>query len=105
MKMQKRLLTWMLASCLTIGAGPALAAPEDPPGAGAMTADLLIARPFGAVVTVLGAATFVVSLPFSALGGNVEDAAQNLVVAPGRAAFVRCLGCRTAGRNQNKTDE
>ena len=105
MKMQKRLITWMLASCLTIGVGPALAAPEDPPGPGAMTADLLIARPFGMAVAVLGAATFVVSLPFSALGGNVDDAAENLVVEPARAAFIRCLGCRTSGRNQNKTDE
>jgi hypothetical protein len=49
-------------------------------------------------MTVVGAATFVVSLPFSALGGNVADAADTLVVGPAKATFVRCLGCSNGRR-------
>ncbi|MCZ6644508.1 MAG: hypothetical protein O7F71_23280 [Gammaproteobacteria bacterium] len=80
---------------------PVLAAPEDGPTALAMAGDLVIARPIGAVITVVGAVAFVVSLPFSAAGGNVEEAAQTLVVGPARATFVRCLGCKTSGRRKN----
>jgi hypothetical protein len=68
---------------------------EAPP-AYAMMGDLLIARPLLIAGTVIGAAAFVVSLPFSALGGNVEEAGQALVVEPGREAFVRCLGCTSS---------
>lgn len=63
------------------------------PTAMAMTGDLVLARPALLVMTVIGTAAFVVSLPFSALGGNVGDAADTLVVGPGKATFVRCLGC------------
>lgn len=68
---------------------------EAPP-AYAMVGDLVIARPLLIAGTALGAVLFVVSLPFSALGGNVEEAAQALVVEPGREAFVRCLGCTSS---------
>ena len=58
-----------------------------------MTADAVIVRPVTLVATVLGAGLFVVSLPFSALGGNAGEAAQTLVGAPFKATFLRCLGC------------
>ncbi len=77
---------------------PAYAVPEDEPTASEMAADVLIARPVGAVVTAVGAAFFVLSLPFSAAGGNLNKAAETLVVSPARETFVRCLGCRNAGR-------
>jgi hypothetical protein len=67
----------------------------------AMIGDLIIARPLLIGATALGAVAFVVSLPFSALGGNVKEAAQSLVVEPGKAAFVRCLGCTTSGYNRD----
>lgn len=70
----------------------------DEPGTWEMTADAVIARPLGLVVTTVGVAAFVASLPFSALGGNVVEAADTLVVDPAKATFVRCLGCRTTGR-------
>src|SRR5471032_1657354 len=86
---------------------PALAAEssgsDDPlytiqnPPAYAMIGDLLIARPLLVVATVIGAGVFVVSLPFTALGGGVGDAGQALVVDPAKAAFVRCLGCTRDG--------
>ena len=101
MEMQKRLLTWMLTGCLMFGAAPSFAGPEDEPTPGAMAADLIIARPVGVVLTALGAAAFVASLPFSALGGNIGKAGKVLVVDPARAAFVRCLGCKTSGRDKS----
>jgi hypothetical protein len=62
-----------------------------------MMADAVVARPVGVVITVLGAAAFVVSLPFSLLGGNVDEAADKLVMGPVRETFVRCLGCARPG--------
>lgn len=67
---------------------------SQPPSTLSMTADLLVARPLLVGATALGAAVFVVSLPFSLLGNNVADAADKLVATPGKAAFFRCLGCR-----------
>ena len=67
------------------------------PSGYSMAGDILIARPLLIGATVIGAGLFIVSLPFSALGGNVEDAANALVVEPGREAFVRCLGCTMSG--------
>ncbi len=69
-----------------------------------MTADLIVGRPLGLVTTVLGTGAFIVSLPFSALGGNVEQAADHLVVKPAQATFVRCLGCKTSGRYLDPDD-
>ena len=57
-----------------------------------MLADALLIRPMTLVGTVLGTATFIVTLPFSLLGGNVEDAGKNLVVAPAKRTFVHPLG-------------
>lgn len=58
-----------------------------------MTTDALLVRPLMFVGTILGTGVFVVSLPFSALGGNVGEAADTLVVTPFKATFKRCLGC------------
>ncbi|MBB1518871.1 multidrug transporter [Aquipseudomonas campi] len=63
----------------------------------AMAGDLLVARPLLIGATVIGAGLFLVSLPFTAAGGNIGEAGQALVVEPGMAAFVRCLGCTESG--------
>lgn len=73
---------------------------EAPP-AYAMVGDLLIARPLGLVFTAVGTGVFIVTLPFSALGGNVSEAADALVVTPAKTTFVRCLGC-TEGRKNSE---
>jgi hypothetical protein len=57
-----------------------------------MVADALIVRPLGIVATILGAGLFVISLPFSALGKNVKEAGEKLVVAPAKFTFTRPLG-------------
>ncbi|HEX4938552.1 MAG TPA: hypothetical protein VFX11_07750 [Candidatus Kapabacteria bacterium] len=58
-----------------------------------MTANAVLVRPLTLVATVVGTVVYVVSLPFSALGGNAGEAGQTLVVTPFKATFVRCLGC------------
>lgn len=83
------------------GSGDPRYAIQNPP-AYAMIGDLLIARPLLVVATVIGAGVFVVSLPFTALGGGVGDAGQALVVDPAKAAFVRCLGCIGDGFEQRE---
>jgi hypothetical protein len=60
--------------------------------AGAMAADALVVRPFGIVSVVGGFALFVVSSPFSALGGNIGRAWNAMVVKPAKFTFTRPLG-------------
>ena len=72
---------------------------DDSPSAGAMMADLLIARPLLLTGTVLGTAVYVVSLPFTLLGGNASEAGEALVLEPMEATFARCLGCTGSDHN------
>jgi len=74
----------------------------EAPGAFSMVADLLIARPLLIAATVIGAGVFVVALPFAATGGGIGAAGKALVVEPGKAAFVRCLGCTGDGYNKRQ---
>ena len=91
----KRSAASILAAAL---AGTAsLAYAEDysssrPVTADATAADLLIARPGGLAATVLGAAVFVVGLPFTLINGSTGQAAQQLVVEPAQYTFTRPLG-------------
>ena len=83
-------------SMAIFAAAPAVAQAQtvtDRPTGLEMTGDVLIVRPLTLVATVLGAGLFVVSLPFSALGGNLGEAGDTLVVTPFKATFFRCLGC------------
>ncbi len=66
--------------------------------------DIMVARPLGIVVTGIGAVLFAVSLPFSALGGNVDEAAEALVVNPARETFTRCLGCTSAEQTSSSRE-
>ena len=95
--MVKRSVIFVLVAAMVLVpfATPVLAgtqASKDNSDAGAMAADFLFARPVGIVAIVAGSAIFVVSLPFSALGGNVKDASQKLVMDPVKFTFKRPLG-------------
>lgn len=59
-----------------------------------MAADVIIARPLGVAATLVGGALFLVSLPFSILGGNVNESFCKLVGVPAKTTFQRCLGCQ-----------
>lgn len=91
----KKPLVALVATAL-LAASPLATAGEnqryDDPSYGSMFFDAAVARPLGLGATVVGTAIWIVTLPFSALGGNVGDAADKLVVDPARFTFVRPLG-------------
>lgn len=89
---------WKSIACA--GMAAALLAPNvqaepinESPSAGAMIADAVVARPLYFALSQIGAAVYTVTLPFTLLGGNADQAAETLVVTPLQGAFVRCLGC------------
>ena len=93
----KRVLASLLLIVLTVVffKTPGLAkdcAADNPKDPILMTTDIALARPVGAVATVAGLAIFVVSAPFSALGGNSQDAWDSLVASPADYTFKRPLG-------------
>ena len=85
----------VLALSMGLSAGPVGATGYQPgayeagrPSAAAMFVDGVLVRPLGIVATALGSVT----LPFSALGGNVGEAGKSLVKDPARFTFARPLG-------------
>ena len=64
---------------------------EEPEG-GEMIYDAVIVRPLGIIATAVGSVFFVLSLPFSAAGDNVDTASEELVKKPARYTFKRPLG-------------
>jgi hypothetical protein len=84
------------ALTLAIAVPPAFALDEEQigrePTTAEMYADGLIARPLGLVASVLGAAVFVVTLPFTLPSKSVNSAARELVAVPAQYTFKRPLG-------------
>ena len=84
------------ALTLAIAIPPALALDQEQigrePTTAEMYADGLIARPLGLVASVLGAAVFVVTLPFTLPSKSVSSAAKELVAVPAQYTFKRPLG-------------
>ncbi len=78
---------------------------DEEPSALAMTGDALFVRPALFATTIIGSAVYLVSLPFSALGGNAAEAADVLVVGPAKATFIRCLGCTRTGRKPETIEQ
>ena len=81
---------------LALSLGSAALAQEyyesDENSGGEMIYDLVIVRPIGAVATLASSAAYILSLPFSALGGNTDEATEKLVKEPFRYTFQRPLG-------------
>jgi hypothetical protein len=65
----------------------------------------VLLRPVLLATTIVGSAVYLVSLPFSALGGNAGEAGEVLVVGPAKATFVRCLGCSRSGRKAETVEQ
>lgn len=90
------MLVAILAAVLIAGpCASALAQEESNPkdrDAGAMAADLVLARPLGLAAVVAGTAVYLFSLPFHAMGGNTVQAWQKLVLDPTEYTFHRPLG-------------
>lgn len=88
-------LIFLISSLVFIPFGPAFAQTgfgNGEPDAEVMIGDLLVARPLGLVSLVVGSTFFLVSLPFSATGGNIGTASKKLVIEPAKFCFNRPLG-------------
>lgn len=86
---------------------PALAAIEIDetdfgPSYDTMVVDTVVGKPLQLVSAVAGTAAYIVSLPFSLIGGNADQAQQKLFVEPWNA-MDRCLGCTVAEDNYYKS--
>ncbi|WP_288995638.1 hypothetical protein [uncultured Psychrobacter sp.] len=86
---------------------PALAAIEIDesdfgPSYETMVVDTVVGKPLQLVNAVAGTAAYIVSLPFSIIGGNPDQAQQKLFVEPW-SAVGRCLGCTVAEDNYYKS--
>ena len=93
------LLIMVLLSATTLAAAQETIKPnetdetlEAPNPAGMMLVDAFLLRPLGLAATVLGTATFIVTLPFSLPTRSADDAAKALVVKPAKYTFARPLG-------------
>lgn len=100
---QRRLLALVVSLAVGAASIPAFAEgvsesslDMERPSAAAMFGDAILARPALLVLTAAGTGIFLVTLPFSALGGNVAEAGKTLVVGPAKSTFLRCLGCTAA---------
>ena len=106
MSARKGFAHWFNAVCLSL----ALVLPQvsvaevvkEEPTALAMVTDVVLVRPVMLAITAVGSVFFVVSLPFSLIGGNAGEAADTLVVQPANNTFVRCLGCTKVEYNTRK---
>ena len=67
-----------------------------------MVVDTVAGKPLQLINAVAGTIAYVVSLPFSLIGGNAEQAQQKLFVEPW-GAMARCLGCTVAEDNYYKS--
>ncbi len=96
-RLKQKTLAYILALPLVYGTAslpqPAWAGAEREPEAAGMIIDDLVVRPISLVVTAVGVVAFVITLPFSILGGNVGEAGEKLVVRPAAYTVSRCLGC------------
>ncbi len=76
-RLKQKTLAYILALPLVYGTASlpqsAWAGAEREPEAAGMIIDGLVVRPISLVATVVGAVAFVITLPFSALGGNVDE--------------------------------
>jgi ABC-type sulfate transport system permease component len=70
----------------------------EKPIPGVMLVDAVVVRPLTLVASVAGAALWVVSLPFTLLGGNTAEAGDVLVRDPLCYTFKRPLGYLDDGR-------
>jgi len=81
---------------LMLSAGTALAYDQEQalrePNGSEQFVDAVVGRPLGLFALVVGAATWVVSLPFTLPSQSVHSAAKGLVADPAQWTFGRPLG-------------
>ena len=93
----KKSLVIFMISVLLIAPCASTALAEDyfekeETGGGFMIYDFCLVRPIGIVATAVGSVFYVISLPFSLMGNNSDEAVQALVKDPAAYTFSRPLG-------------
>lgn len=106
----KRRAGFLAGLCLVASlqlASPAAIAARDHnrPDEMEVALDLIVARPIGLGMAAVGSVFFVLTLPFSLIGGNMGEAADILVLGPYKEVLWRCLGCRKEGRYRVAKDK
>ena len=93
---RKLIIILLVAAFLVIPFGSSVfAKPKSYPPAPdpvVMIVDFCVARPLGFASLVIGTASFIVTSPFSALGKNVGQAFDLMIVDPAMYTFRRPLG-------------
>jgi len=95
---RKRCKVWVLAALVIVCADTGVANAGQgydrgrSPDPVTMLVDGVVVRPLGLGAVVLGAATWLVTYPFSALGGNAHEAGDQLVGQAWNFTFKRPLG-------------
>ena len=95
MNYHKSLVSTVVAVCMLLTTSMVRAeqyATDVPPTAEAMAGDVLFVRPLGLAATILGAATWLVALPFTIPSGSVGSSAKVLIGEPAQYTFSRPLG-------------
>ncbi len=94
MKIKTALLQTILAMALmaTTSTSMAIGYTEEDVSFGHVLVDAVIVRPLTFLTTAAGAVAWTVTLPFSILGENAEEAGEFLVVEPATYTFVRPIG-------------
>ena len=92
----KIILTFLLAVSLSLAplhtSAGSIEQDIGKPTVGNTFIDAVVYRPVGLIAIPTGAILFVLTIPFSALGGNVGQSFDNLVGTPAKYTFVRPLG-------------
>jgi hypothetical protein len=93
---KQSIIALMITTLVVIPFGSSVLAQEyfesEEPEGGEMIYDFVIVRPIGIIATAVGSIFYVVSLPFSAWGDNVDAAREKLVKDPFNYTFKRPLG-------------
>lgn len=93
MMIKRTVAVLLVAVMLSLTVVPAEAATmAEEPSSTAIVFDVLITRPLGIVATAVGAAVFIVGLPFTIPTRSVGLAAEKLVVDPLAFTFRRPVG-------------
>lgn len=94
MRFMKRLISvWIgIMFLASLSVMPLSAAEKKEPSPDEVAADLLFIRPVAFSSVIVGAAIFVVSLPFTLPTGNLNQAGRKLVIEPWKYTFSKPLG-------------
>ncbi|MBL9138623.1 MAG: hypothetical protein JNK85_22330 [Verrucomicrobiales bacterium] len=71
---------------------PAATTTSNAPDPVEVAADALVVRPVGIAATAIGAAVYLVALPFAAISGDAKRTGRALVGTPAKFTFKRRLG-------------